>query len=85
MLAFLQNHHVFGVLIALVTALLVYAYQTTVDPRGENNKKTFYKTLVAGVISSLVLSWAIYRPDHISTEPFNADPTSSPAVTAPVA
>lgn len=85
MLAFLQNHHVFGVLIALVTAVLVYAYQYTVDPSRDANKKTFYKTLVAGIISSLVLSWAIYRPDHISTEPFNADPTSVPVVTAPVA
>lgn len=83
MLAFLQNHHVFGVLIALVTALLVYAYQYTVDPSRDANKRTFYKTLAAGVISSLVLSWAIYRPDQISSEPFNAEPVAVPAVTAP--
>jgi hypothetical protein len=85
MLAFLQNHHVFGVLIALVTAVLVYAYQYTVDPSRDANKKTFYKTLVAGVISSLVLSWAIYRPDHISTEPFNSEPVSMPITSSPAA
>jgi hypothetical protein len=84
MLAFFQNHHIFGISIAVMTAILVYAYQYTIDPVRENNKRTFYKTLAAGVISALVLSWVIYRPEQLSTEPFNAEPALPGATATPV-
>lgn len=73
MLSFLQQPYVFSIVVAVATAVLLYAYQYTVDKDPERTKKVFYKTLVAGVVAAVGLTWAIYRPTPIATEPFSAD------------
>lgn len=78
MLEFLQNPHAFGLCIVVLTAALVYAYQYTVEPDPEANKRTAYKICAAGLVSTLALVWLVYRPTEVLTEPFNADtPTAA--------
>lgn len=70
--SFLQNPYVFGFAIVILTSLLVYGYQYTVEP-SEKSKKTLYKTLAAGSLAVLVLTYFTQpRPEQVSTEPFNA-------------
>lgn len=81
-MSFLTNPYVYGVLIAITTATVVYAYQHTVDTSTDNTdakKKTFYKTLGAGVVSSLALAYFIHRPRPVATDPF---PTEAPVITS---
>ena len=80
MTSFLANPYVFGMLIALTTAALVYGYQHTVEPDAETKKKTFYKTFAAGTVAALALAYFVHRPQPISSEPFIPEP---PTVTAP--
>jgi len=67
----LQSPHVFGLLIVALTSALVYGLQYTLEP--ENSKKTLYKTLAAGVLSTVVVPWFVYRPQAVLTEPFVID------------
>ena len=77
------NPYVFGFLIALLTAGLVYAYQQSVEPDQEVNKRTFFKVLAAGVLAAIIMTYLVHRPQPpISTEPFVADmsiPSTTPA------
>lgn len=75
-----SNYYVFGFTVAVLTAGLVYAYQQSVEPNPETNKKTFYKTLAAGVMASFAMAYIVNRPQPVSSEPFNVDPT--PAIPA---
>lgn len=83
-MSILTNPYVYGLIVATATAILVYAYQHTIDPSDETNKRqTFYKTLGAGAISAVALAYFIYRPEPVSTEPFLSD--SAMTTTAPTA
>jgi hypothetical protein len=70
-MSILTNPYVFGVLIAVLTAGIMWGLQHSVDPENADaKKKTFYKTLAAGTISALTLAYAFNRSTPISTEPF---------------
>lgn len=85
MFTFMQNPYVFGFMVALVGALLMYAYQYTVEPDSENNKKTFYKSLATGVLAALIVTYIVHRPEKVSSEPFTADTgaASTPTTATP--
>jgi hypothetical protein len=77
MLGFLRAHpYAFALAIALVTALLVWAYARTLD-RDKDSKdsanRTFNKTLAAGVIAALALSYLVHRQEPLCTAPFAAE------------
>jgi hypothetical protein len=78
-MSFLTNPYVFGILIAVSTAALVFAYQHTVEGDEDAKKKTFYKTLAAGTVSALTIAYFVHRPPPVSSEPFLPD---APVVTA---
>jgi multisubunit Na+/H+ antiporter MnhC subunit len=83
-IGFLQNPHAFALAIAISTAILSFLYAKTTetsDPKAP--AKVFWKTLAAAVISALVLTWIVYRPEHISREPFSADTVASYGVPQP--
>lgn len=70
----MQKPYVFGSLIVVLTAMLVYGLQYTVEPeRAEANKKLVYKILIAGGVSVFALGYFIYRPDPVMTEPYPTD------------
>ena len=74
MMEFLKNPHGFGISIAVLTALLSYLYARTTESDKTAQNKVFWKTLVIGVISALVLTWLGYsRPEPVAIEPFNSD------------
>jgi len=63
-----MNHYVFGGLIVLLTAILVSAYQYSIDP--DLAKKTFLKTLAAGTLATVFLVYILFREPSTSNEPF---------------
>ena len=74
MLGFLKNHpYVFSLSIAVLTAALIWLYTKTIEKDSQVVNKTFNKTLLAGVLAALALTWLVYRPEPLSTEPFTAD------------
>jgi len=74
MFGFLRNHpYIFALSIALVTATLMWLYTKTLETDTEKVQKTFYKTLAAGTIAALALTWLAYRQEPISTEPFTSE------------
>ena len=84
MSSFLTNPYVFGILVTITTAALVYAYQHTLEARDgtdsasvSSKQKTFYKTFGAGVISTVALAYLIHRPQLVSTEPFLPETTTA--------
>jgi hypothetical protein len=79
-MSILTNPYVFGVMIAVLTAGIMFGLQHSVDPENSDaKKKVFYKTLAAGTVSALALAYAFNRTAPISTEPFIPDP---PAITS---
>lgn len=66
-----MNHYLFGFLIVLVTALLVSAYQYTLDQ--DQAQKTFFKTTLAGTVATLGLTYMFFREPQVSSEPFLMD------------
>lgn len=74
MLGFLQQPYVFAVVVAIVTAGLVYVYSKITDSKDQKtSKSTFFKTLVAGLIAGMGLAYASSpRTETIATEPFDA-------------
>lgn len=74
MLAFLRNHpYVFSLLIAVLTAALMWLYTRTIEKDKSIVNKTFNKTLAAGVVAALALTWLVYRQEPVCTEPFPTD------------
>jgi 4-hydroxybenzoate polyprenyltransferase len=86
-IALLRNPHAFGLTIALLTAILTFLYaKTTEKDNPSAPTKVFWKTLVAGAISALVLAWVVHRPEQMLREPFSDMPpmqTSSLTTTPP--
>ena len=80
-MSILTNPYVFGILIAALTACVMWGLQHSVAPEdADAKKKVFYKTLAAGTISALTLAYALNRTAPISTEPFLVEPPAVPAV-----
>ena len=74
MLAFLRNHpYIFSLAIALLTATLSWLYARTIEKDPEKVGKTFNKTLAAGIVAALLLTWLVHRQEPVSTEPFSTD------------
>jgi L-cystine uptake protein TcyP (sodium:dicarboxylate symporter family) len=73
MLGFLKNPHAFAIALAVLTAFLAHMYAKTTESDPQASKKVFWKTLVMGVISGLLLTWLVHRPEPITTEPFAAE------------
>lgn len=74
MLGFLRNHpYIFALSIALLTAGLMWLYTKTIEKDQDKVQKTFNKTLAAGTVAALALTWLVYRQEPICTEPFTTD------------
>lgn len=74
MLSFLRNYpYAFALVIALVTAALVWLYERTIEPDAEKTRKTFNKTLLAGVIAALAITWLAHKQEPLACEPFIQD------------
>ena len=73
MFAFLRQPYVFALTLALLTAALAYLYAMVTDKEPKKPHQAFFKTLAAGVISGLVLTYATApRTEQFATEPFDA-------------
>lgn len=71
---FLKQPQIFGLVLALLTAGVSSLYARTTSPDPEEPRKTFWKTLVVGIIASFVLNWIAYgRDEPLASEPFNAE------------
>lgn len=71
MLGFLRNYpYLFALFIALITAALTWLYERTIEPDAAKVQKTFNKTLLAGVIAALALTWVVHRQEPTACEPF---------------
>lgn len=81
MLAFLQQQpYVFALTIALLTAALAYMYSRTTEKEPAGANKTFFKTLAAGALAGIGLTWLTSaRPEALATEPFDALPVGAAA------
>ena len=74
MLEFLRNHpYVFALLVATLTASLMWLYTRTIEKDADTVNKTFNKTLLAGLVAGLALTWLVHRQEPICTEPFSTD------------
>ena len=74
MFGYLKNPHAFALTIAFLTALLAYMYARTTEQDKHAQTKVFWKTLIVGIISALLITWLGYgRQEPVATEPFNTD------------
>lgn len=74
MLEFLRNYpYVFALVMATLTATFMWLYTRTLEKDTDKVNKTFNKTLLAGVVAGLTLTWLVHRQEAISTEPFSTD------------
>ena len=70
MLGFLKNSYAFAVVVALLTATLSWLYARTIEKDKDVVNKTFFKTLVAGLIAGVALAWFVSRPEEVMSEPY---------------
>ena len=91
MLGILKQPYVFAIVLAIVTATLMYMYSRTVENDHDKCSKTFFKTLAIATTSGLALAYAATTlggsgsggggggggGEQLSTEPFMAEPTMS--------
>lgn len=74
MLGFLRNHpYMFALSIAVLTAALMWLYTRTIEKDPEVVRKTFFKTLLVGVIAAFALTWLVHRREPVCSEPFAAE------------
>lgn len=74
MLSFVQQQpYVFALAIVVLTALLTFLYDKTLERDPAHHSRTFFKTLAAGVAAGLSLTWLTSpRSELLATEPFDA-------------
>ena len=72
MLGFLQQPYVFAVVIAFLTAALAWMYSRTLEQEPRAPTKTFFKTLAAGLIAGLGVTFVANKMDP--TSPMSAEP-----------
>jgi hypothetical protein len=64
----------FALTVAAVTAILSYLYARTTEPNEKAQTKVFWKTLIIGIISAMLVTWLAHsRQEQVATEPFNTD------------
>ena len=74
MLGFLKNPHAFVIAVALLTATIAHFYSRTTDKDPQTHRKTFWKTLVIGILSGLLLTWLVHgQSEPLTSEPFNTE------------
>lgn len=74
MFGFLKSPHMFALSVAVLTALLSYLYARTTEKNEHAQTKVFWKTLIIGVVSALLITWLAHgRQEQMATEPFNTD------------
>jgi hypothetical protein len=76
MLGFLQQPYVFAVVVAFLTAALAWMYSRTLEQEPRAPTKTFFKTLAAGLIAGLGLTFLTNKMDAnvaMNAEPFMPD------------
>lgn len=74
MLGFLRSHpYVFTLSIAVLTAGIMWIYSRTIEKDKDVVNKTFNKTLLAGVIAAMAMTWLVYRQEPICSEPFTTE------------
>lgn len=79
MLAFLQQPYVFAMALAVLTSVLVYLYSKTTERDPSQVNKTFFKTLAAGTLAGMGLTYLTSnRAEPLATEPFDL-PMGPPA------
>lgn len=83
-MSFINNPYVYGLMIALTTAALVFAYQHTIEDDADAKKKMFYKTLAAGTVAAVTIAYFAHRPPLVSNEPFIPEPSAVTAAPAAV-
>lgn len=73
-LAFLQQPYVFALTLAVLTAVLVYLYSRTTEKDPAQASKTFFKTLAAGTLTGVALTYFTSAKGEqlLATEPFDA-------------
>jgi len=71
-----MNLYLFGVLVSVLAAVMVFALQYTVDKDPQNNKKIFFKIVAAGLLATAGVGWLATRPDQIMTADFNMGTTA---------
>jgi len=75
MLAILQQPYMFAMALAVLTALLAYLYSRTTERDGAQANKTFFKTLAAGALAGVGLTYLTSgRTEQLATEPFDVMP-----------
>lgn len=57
MLGALQQPYIFAIVLAVVTSVLAYLLSTVTDKDAVRSKRTFFKTLAAGVVAGLALTY----------------------------
>jgi len=78
-LEFIQKPYVFALAIALVTAILAYAYSKVTDKDSNVSYRTFFKTLAAGALAGVVLTYlSTPRAEAMATEPFDLNNDALP-------
>lgn len=74
MLEVLRSHpYVFALLLGTLTASIMWLYTRTIEKDTDKVNKTFNKTLLAGIVAGLALTWLVHRQEPICTEPFSTD------------
>ena len=74
MLGSLKSHpYMVAIVISLLTAGLSWGYARTLSKDPEDARKTFNKTLAAGLIAALLTTWLVHRKEALMTEPFTAE------------
>ena len=84
MLALLQQPYVFAAALAFLTAIFMYLYTKTTDREPAAANKAFFKTLTAGLLTGLALTYFTAPGAPIAdvplVEPFDAVPVATAAL-----
>lgn len=77
MLGFLQQPYMFALTLAVLTAALSYLYSFVVERDPSKRNSTFFKTLAAGVVVGVGLTYlTTSRSETLAAEPFDAPPVN---------
>lgn len=80
MLEFLRRPYIFALVLASLTAVIVYFYSKTIEKDAARADKIFFKTLAAGILAGAALTYATSprSAEAAIVEPF--DPTTTPGL-----
>lgn len=79
MLEFVRQPYIFALVLASLTAVVVYFYSKTIEKDAARADKIFFKTLAAGVLVGAALTYMTSSPRSVEiAEPF--DPATTTAL-----